>query len=823
MMEAEDRRQPFSDRASWGVLRNAAALAAVLLPLLVGLALRLEYALGAEPFVDEPTTLLVAQAVARSGMPNLPSGLFYGNDLPYSYLAGGLVALFGAHLVVLRLLSVAASVLTIGLVSLAGKRLFSPWAGLWAGSLLALNPEAIIWGGRARAYALFGLLVLAAVWLFYAGVSEGEAGSPARSGPRRLGLLLLVLAVFVHPEAALLLPAFVAGAWLLKGWRWWLRPVRLLELILAAAGTGARYGLQLALARGQVGGFETISGSRPPLELAADWLLRLESVSPFFLDPDRLPWTILAVLALAGAAWTAKRTLRDRPVLFLSVCLWLVPLEMLLFLGSTYQSPRYLSMLLPLFALLAASGLDWVVGRLAGLDRRRSWHPALLGLVSVVLVAAFLPGAVAAARFREKGFRQALEYAGQHWQPGDRVAAVAPAYSQLVLGRCDFFALGLDYEEFVYHTADGQTADRWLGSPLIPSAEELASVLDEGQRLWFVTDEGRLRKRFDPAFAQTVWQRMELVAKRDQVMVFVTYEGPEPAASHRAGAVFGGQVALTGYDLGRSGEPFADAGWGQIVARAGQSLPLTLAWQAVGPVAGDYTVFLHLLGADGQRYAQGDGPPLKGLQPTTHWLKGETLPDRRLLSLAPDLKPGRYRLVVGLYTLENDERLPAVNAEGRALGSALPLDYVTIVAPNGPLPAPARPLQTILAGDGDRIRLLGYDLKADRVNAGSSLNVVLYWEALGPVGANYTVFVQVLDGEEQIRGQGDGPPVGGFYPTSFWDPGEVVVDEHEALIFDDAAPGTYRLAVGLYLLPSGQRLSTSSGDRVVLGEIQVER
>ncbi len=254
--------------------RRTAVLVA-LLPLGVGLALRLTYALHAEPFVDEPTTMLVAQAVARTGVPVLPSGLFYGNDLPFSYLAGALVALFGPHLLAVRLLSVAASIATIALVYTAGRRLFSPQAGLWAALLLALAPQEIVWGSRARAYALLELLVLASAWLFYAGVSRD------RAGPRRLGLFLLVAAIFVHPEAALLLPALVVAAGLIKGWRWWTRPVHLAELALAVAGAGARYLLQVALARGWIGGYATVAGSRPPLQLPFDLPARLADVAPF--------------------------------------------------------------------------------------------------------------------------------------------------------------------------------------------------------------------------------------------------------------------------------------------------------------------------------------------------------------------------------------------------------------------------------------------------------------------------------------------------------------------------------------------------------------
>jgi 4-amino-4-deoxy-L-arabinose transferase-like glycosyltransferase len=815
------------------MVRKAGPWVAALVPLLLGTALRVRYAVGAEPFVDEPTTLLVAQAIARSGVPTLPSGLFYGNDLPFSYLAGGLVALFGPHLLVLRLFAVAASAGTLGLVTVAGRRLGSAWVGLWAALLLALDPAAIVWGARARGYALLGLLAFVAVWLFYAGTS-----APGRDGLRRLGLLVVVLGTFVHPEAALLLPALVLAGGLLRGWRWWLQAGRLAELALASAGVAARYWLQMALAWGQIGGFETIPGSRPPVELAKDWLSGLEGLAPFFLAPERLPWTVLALLALAAVVWSRARrrgeTLEgeDRPLvpsapcLTFSACLWLVPLAMIVLLGSTYQSPRYLTLLLPIFAWVAALGLDGVTGLLVGPGQSHRWRAPAAALGTVALLAAYLPGAVTASGFREKGFQSALEYVGQHWQRGDRVASVAPAYCHLVLGQCDYLTLGLDYEEFVYRGDDGRLVDRWLGSPLVRTAQELGAVLDEVGRLWLVTDESRLRQRFEAAFAQMVWQRMELVAKTDGVMVFVTSERPEPAASHAVDAIWGGEVALTGYDLGWMADRPADPGWGEVMAQPGESLPLTLYWQAAGAVETEYTVFVHLLGPDGQRVAQDDGPPLDGLQPMAHWLAGEGMADRRVLVLPPDLGPGRYRLEVGLYrtTPGGSERLAVTDGTGRELGEALDLDYVRIPAAGEVLPEPERSVQAVLAGDGDEIRLLGYTVAAEVAQPGAKVGLTLYWQAPGPVGADYTVFVHLLDAEDQIRGQGDGLPAHGSYPTSSWDAGEVVVDEHLVAVDSEAAAGSYRLAVGLYLQPSGLRLATYGGeDRLFLDGIRVER
>ncbi len=828
--------------------------------LLLGFVLRLWYALQADPFVDEPTTLLVARAIAASGLPTLPSGLFYGNDLPFSYLAGGAVALAGshptaeAHLLAVRLVSVTAGVLTIGLVFAIGRRSFSPSAGFFAALLLALSPEAVLWGGRARAYAVLGLVVTVAATLFYAGLSPGRARGALL---RRLGLVLLVVATFIHPEAALLLPAMAVGAVLVNGWRWWSGPAHLAELLLAGVGVAARYGLQIALARGWIGGFATLVGSRPPLSWPEDWLLRLESVRPFFFDPERLAWTLLALLALVAAARslaTGRRVLagqrvlagrgidagrgvpaergagRDRATLYFSACLWLVPVGMLLALGSTYQSPRYLVMLLPIFALLAGDGLT------RGVDLLASWKPLVgkrgivAGLVALVLLLGYLPPAVAAANHQEKGFRPALEYVADHWQTGDRVATVAPAACEVVVGHCDLFALGLDYEEFVFRAGDGGLVDRWLGSPWLGSAAELqealAQALDQGRGLWLVVDEARFRRRFGADFAQAVWQGMELVANTGGVMVFRSYHAAELAAAQPLDAVFGDQVALVGYALGRATGPGASGPgaptWGEVQARPGQSLPLTLYWQALVPPAGDYHAFVHLLAADGRRLAQADGPPLGGLQPTSRWLPGETLPDRWTLELPADMAPGLYRLEVGLYGVAEDgERLPVSSSRGVLPGDALIVDYVRVLADDEQPPAPAERREVLLRGEGDEIRLLGYALPSPAVGTGGSLDLTLYWQAVTQPAADYTVLLHLLDAAGEIWGQGDGPPLAGFYPTSFWDPGEVVVDQHTVAVRTDAPPGTYRLATGLYQLSTGRRLVAEEGELIVLAEVEV--
>ncbi len=96
--------------------------------------------------------------------------------------------------------------------------------------------------------------------------------------------------------------------------------------------------------------------------------------------------------------------------------------------------------------------------------------------------------------------------------------------------------------------------------------------------------------------------------------------------------------------------------------KAGQKLTVDLHWQAQTVLDRPYTVFAHLLGpynptTGGPLWAQHDSQPLDGGHPTTRWLPGQRVIDRRVLQIGPDTPPGTYQIEVGLYDLETGARL----------------------------------------------------------------------------------------------------------------------------------------------------------------------
>ncbi len=141
-----------------------------------------------------------------------------------------------------------------------------------------------------------------------------------------------------------------------------------------------------------------------------------------------------------------------------------------------------------------------------------------------------------------------------------------------------------------------------------------------------------------------------------------TEPGQEPL-----NAKFGEEILLTGYHLAR-----------EEVER-GDILLLTLFWEAETRVSTDYKVFVHLLDEDGSILAQHDSQPMGGVRPTSGWRIGEGVEDHHGV-LLPEVPPGEYRLVVGVYDPEGGERLPIADGGERAMGDSLLLGRVRVVS-----------------------------------------------------------------------------------------------------------------------------------------------
>lgn len=112
---------------------------------------------------------------------------------------------------------------------------------------------------------------------------------------------------------------------------------------------------------------------------------------------------------------------------------------------------------------------------------------------------------------------------------------------------------------------------------------------------------------------------------------------------------------------------------------------------------------------------------------------------------------------------------------------------------------------------GQSIELVGYRLESSPVKPNSTLSLTLIWQALGVPTEDYNLFVHILDPSTgTLIAQYDGSPLGGAFPTSHWEPGDMVQVKITFQLSADAQPGVYPVLAGMYSYPSIVRLAVNS-------------
>lgn len=247
---------------------------------------------------------------------------------------------------------------------------------------------------------------------------------------------------------------------------------------------------------------------------------------------------------------------------------------------------------------------------------------------------------------------------------------------------------------------------------------------------------------------------------------------------------------------------------------AGQPLPLNLFWESLANSPGPLTVLVELWDATGQPVVQQAQAPL---WPASEWRQGSLLRDPHDLLLPPTLKPGQYRLVVGLA---GPEQTP-LKVAGRGY---LPLTQVTTVDRPHTFAVPESQI-SLAATFGDQARLVGLDLPQTMVKAGEHLPLTLYWQALATFDKSWTVFVHLIDDKGQIVAQQDQIPGGGQFPTTGWLPHEYLVDSYNLFIPAGTPPGheAYWLEIGLYDANDFTRLPVTDAGETIDNRFILER
>jgi hypothetical protein len=134
---------------------------------------------------------------------------------------------------------------------------------------------------------------------------------------------------------------------------------------------------------------------------------------------------------------------------------------------------------------------------------------------------------------------------------------------------------------------------------------------------------------------------------------------PKPPALTPVDVNLGGKIGLEGYAF----------------AHQGDTVAVRLLWLARRPMDESYKVFIHVIDDQGNLLAQTDSRPQSYASNTNRWIPGQVIYDLFEVPLPSDSPPGRYQVRVGLYNEADGQRLPVLDATGKAVDDQVLLGY----------------------------------------------------------------------------------------------------------------------------------------------------
>jgi uncharacterized membrane protein len=273
------------------------------------------------------------------------------------------------------------------------------------------------------------------------------------------------------------------------------------------------------------------------------------------------------------------------------------------------------------------------VGTLQALQRLAWGSPRLLAAGAAALL-----GAAAAAHYLIAPGPPARAFDPARFAPNPRAGVIREAIALIPRD-----ASLLAQSDLVPHVAHRREVYMFPDAPVFAGADYVLLDL-EGNKYPLSNPEDD----YDRELQQFVLNPdFETMFERDNVLVLRRRAVPlQPTTPLEAN--FARRIALEGVDLSPA------------VARPGETITVTLWWRALIDVPEDNVLFIHLVGPDGERWAQLDRQPTEDWFGTSRWKAGRRFRVPYSLAVPPSAPPGAYRLMVGFYDLNSQRRLGVV-------------------------------------------------------------------------------------------------------------------------------------------------------------------
>ncbi len=263
------------------------------------------------------------------------------------------------------------------------------------------------------------------------------------------------------------------------------------------------------------------------------------------------------------------------------------------------------------------------------------------------------------------------------WSNGIRNThyAIQSAYCVLWVGIvASQFVLNLPYADRSRETQHREQWTRILSARVPPNAILVSNDRDEMMPLWYIQyvenarrdvlglfplitpapEHANIARLTDsvldtrrPVFFIKAMSGIEIKYRLEQNDALWRVTAQPRAPQQTSDAVLANRVRVLGYDASRETD----------------ELRVAIYWSPLARLDRDYTTFVHLLDARGNKVAQGNDQPVGGsFYPTSLWQVGEVLRDEFVIPLPSNLAHDTYRLSVGMYSQPDGEMLgePAI-------------------------------------------------------------------------------------------------------------------------------------------------------------------
>jgi hypothetical protein len=399
--------------------------------------------------------------------------------------------------------------LSILLIYVMGRRMFTPWVGVIAASLYALSPMVAAMSNFARYFAqlhFFAMLTLYFYWFIIRG------RGPVNHKALWLTTVTFCITFLTWEGSALIAPGMIVALLVLRRGR--LRTI-LCDLQVWAALVVAALVILLQFSHRilQVSQFMYYGTSLTDVSLLPMW--QLYPMFNLWFYVWATAWNqdaLLPILTLVASGFLAFRHPFQRPVRYLLLTYLVTTFTTALLLSVTLW--RYANHMSPVFILLASAVVVSAVRALVRMVRQRgvslAWprYAGTVGVSAAVVFVALTSGLlchlVLLDQFRVEGYtidvfrfpnvEAPTKYVRDHMKDGDLVLAADPHQVEHFMrdnfGLPDFHATGWPCTDLrlpmTLNDASPVLRDRREGADAYPDLDSLKELFARNERIWYI-------------------------------------------------------------------------------------------------------------------------------------------------------------------------------------------------------------------------------------------------------------------------------------------------------------------------------------------------